>query len=159
MDEIKFTSHKQYLFARSFSIKAKKTGQASQVHQGSGIRILKISSSFYILLVSLRGANPENFSSDWLRFALFAQILRPFECFRVHLIFPVMTIFSILGSDFQKFSNLQSLARYSLKYIIRFLQETVQNIDFQEHEIFVWVSENLKLEVFKTWAKKSNFGF
>ena len=35
-------------------------GQSSQVHRRSGIHILKIRSNFFILLVSLRGANPEN---------------------------------------------------------------------------------------------------
>ena len=57
--------------------------QSSQVHQGAGIHILKISSNFYCLLVWLRGANPENFSS----IPLFVQILQPFEYFRVHLFF------------------------------------------------------------------------
>ena len=66
--------------------------------QGSGIYILKISSNFYILLISLRGANPENFSS-----------------------IPVMKIFSILGGIFQKYSDLQSLETYSLKYMLRLI--------------------------------------
>ena len=107
-------------------------GQSSQFHRGSRIHILKISSNFYILLVSLREASPENFSS----ISLFVQILWPFEYFRVHLIFLVMQIFSILVSSYQKFSNLLSHGRYSLKYMLRLLQETVQNIKFQEHEIF-----------------------
>ena len=53
-----------------------------------------------------------------------------------------MKIFSIWGSNFQKFSNLQSLDRYSLTYMLTLLSETVQNIKFEEHEIFLWVSEN-----------------
>ena len=65
-------------------------GQSSQVHWVSGIDILKTSSNFYILLVLLRGAIPENFSS----IAHFVQILWAFEYFRVHLIFLVhMRIF------------------------------------------------------------------
>ena len=86
----------------------------------------------------MRGASSENCSS----IPLFAQILWPFEYFRVCLIFPVMKIFSIWGSNFQKFSNLQSLDRYSLTYMFTLLLETVQNIKFEEHEIFLWVSEN-----------------
>ena len=73
-------------------------GQSSQVHQGSGIHILKISSNFYILLISLRGANPENFSS-----------------------IRVMKISSILGGNFQKYSDLQSLETYSLEYMLRLI--------------------------------------
>ena len=73
-------------------------GQSSQVHLGSGIYILKISSNFYILLISLRGANPENFNS-----------------------IPVMKIFSISGGIFQKYSDLQSLEAYSLKYMLRLI--------------------------------------
>ena len=95
--------------------------QSSQVHCGFTIHILKISSNFYILLVSLRGATPENFCS----IPLFVQILWLFEYFRVCLIFPVM---KILGSNFQKFSNFPSLERYSLKYVLRLLKETAQNI-------------------------------
>ena len=53
-----------------------------------------------------------------------------------------MKIFSFWGSNFQKFSNLQSLDRYSLKYMFTLLSEAVQNIKFEEHEIFLWVSEN-----------------
>ena len=56
-------------------------------------------SNYYILLVSLGGASPENFNS----IALFVQILWSFKYFRVH--------FSILGSNYQKFSNLQSFGR------------------------------------------------
>ena len=72
-------------------------GPSSQVRRGSGIHIVKISSNFYILLVSLRGANPEKFSS----ISYFVQILWPFEYFRVHLIFLVMWIFSVLGSNYE----------------------------------------------------------
>ena len=43
-------------------------GQSSQFHWGSRIHILKIGSDFYILLVSLGGASPENFSSAQLPF-------------------------------------------------------------------------------------------
>ena len=53
-----------------------------------------------------------------------------------------MKILPIWGSNFQKFSNLQSLDRYSLKYMFTLLSEAVQNIKFEEHEIFLWVSEN-----------------
>ena len=126
-------------------------GQSSQVHCGSRIHILKISSNVYILLVSLRGENPENFISS----TLFVQILQPFKYFRVHLIFLVMRIFSILGSNYQKFSNLQSPERYSLKYMPKLLQETVQNIEFQEHEIFLWILKNQKKV--KNLAKKVQF--
>ena len=128
-------------------------GQSSQLHRRSGIHILKISSNFYILLVSLRGANPENVSL----IALFVQILWPFEYFRVHLIFLVMQIFSILGSSYQKFSNLLNLGRYSLKYMLRLLQETVQNIEFQEHKFFLWILKNQKKV--KNLAKKVEFCF
>ena len=93
-------------------------GQSSrQVHRRCGIHILKISSNFYILLVSLRRANPKNFSS----ITLFVEILWPFEYSRVHLIFLVMRFFWILGSNYQKFSNLQSLRRCSLKYVSKLL--------------------------------------
>ena len=97
--------------------------QSSQVHWESRIHILKISSKFYILLVSLGGANSENFST----ISLFAQILWPFEYLREHLIYPVVKIFSILGSNFQKFPNLKILEVYSLKYMLRLLQEKVQS--------------------------------
>ena len=103
--------HNEYWATSSFQ------GQSSQVHRGSGIHILKINPNFYILLVWLRGANPENFST----MALFVQNLWPFEYFRVCLIFLVMQIFSILGNNYQKFSNLQSRGRYSLKYMPRLL--------------------------------------
>ena len=128
-------------------------GQSSQVHRRSRIHILKISSNFYILLASLRGANPKNFSSIFL----FVQILWPFEYFTVHLIFLVMQIFSILRSIYQKFSNLQSFGRYSLKCMPRLLKETVQNIEFQEHEIILWILENQKKV--KNLAKKVEFYF
>ena len=107
-------------------------GQSSQVHWGSTIHILKISSYFYILLLSLRAANLENFSS----ISLFIQVLWLFEYFRLHLIFLVMRIFSISGSYFQKFPKLQSLKRYFLKYMPKLLQERVQNTEFYKHEIF-----------------------
>ena len=37
-------------------------GHSSQVQQGSGIDVLKLASNFYHVLVSMREANPENFS-------------------------------------------------------------------------------------------------
>ena len=42
---------------------ARQVSPASQVHRGSRVHALKFSSNFCIQLVSLRGANPENFSS------------------------------------------------------------------------------------------------
>ena len=113
-------------------------GQSSQVHRGSGIHILKISSNFYILLVLLIGANPENFSS----ILLFVQIFWPSEYFMVRLIFLVMQLFSILGSIYQKFSKLLSSGRYSLKYMPRLLQDTRKS------------EKKLKTE-----SRKSNFDF
>ena len=78
------------------------------------------------MLVLLRRASPEYFSS----IPFFIQILLPFEYFRICLIFLAVRIMSILRSNFQKFSNLQSLERYSYKYMLRLLYDTVQNIEF-----------------------------
>ena len=50
------------------------------------------------------------FCSDFMTFWIFQGMLNFSDC-----------IFSISGSNFQMFSNLQSLERYSLKYMLRFL--------------------------------------
>ena len=50
------------------------------------------------------------FCSDFMTFWIFQGMLNFSDC-----------IFSISGSNFQIFSNLQSLERYSLKYMLRFL--------------------------------------
>ena len=74
-------------------------GQSSQVYRESRIHILKISSNFYILLVSLRGANPENLSS----ISLFVQILWPFGYFRIYTLnFSGYEDFLNLGKQFSE---------------------------------------------------------
>ena len=128
-------------------------GQSSQFHPGSRIHIVKISSNFYILLVSLREASPENFSS----ISLFVQILWPFEYFRVHLIFRVLQIFSILGSNHQKFLNLQNFGRQSLKYMPSSYKKQFRTQTFKNMRFFCGCSKISKR--LETQPKKLNINF